>query len=91
MYRWCEMSRVIESLLSFDNLRYLLSLVIGAILSFSTLWHSVNKNAYELKAQSEKIMETVKESDENKAILKEIEKDIVLIKLMLVRLEKNAD
>lgn len=85
------MSKVFESLLSFDNLRYLLSLVIGAILSFSTLWHSVNKNAYELKAQNEKIIETVKDAEESKAILREIEKDIVQIKILLTRIEANAN
>lgn len=85
------MSKVFESLLSFDNLRYLLSLVIGAVLSFSTLWHSVNKNAYELKAQNEKIMETVRDAEESKEILREIEKDIVQIKILLTRLEANAN
>lgn len=85
------MSKVLESLLSFDNLRYLFSLVIGAVLSFSTLWHSVNKNAYELKAQNEKIMETVRDAEESKEILREIEKDIVQIKILLTRLEANAN
>lgn len=85
------MSKMLEGLLSFDGLRYLLSLVIGAVLSFSTLWHSVNKNAYELKAQNEKIMETVKDTEESKTILREIEKDITQIKILLVRLEKNVN
>ena len=81
------MVRVIEAVFTSENVRYVLSLIIGAILSFSTLWHSVNKNAFELKAQNERILNVVKTHDESKVLLYEINKDLMEIKLLLVRLE----
>lgn len=84
------MSKVIEAVFTFDNLRYLLSLMLGAILSFSTLWHSVNKNAFELKSQNERILNNVKMHDETKVLLREISADLTEIKILLARVN-NAD
>lgn len=81
------MSRVIEAVLTSENLRYLMSLALGAVLSFSTMWHSVNKNAFELKAQNERILNNVKLHDESKLILSDISRDLTEIKIMLARLE----
>lgn len=79
------MSKVIEAVFTSENVRYLLSLILGAVLSFSTLWHSVNKNAYELKSQNERILNTVKSQEETKQLLKDINSDIIEIKLILAR------
>ena len=83
------MSKVIDAVFTAENLKYMVSLIIGGILSFTTLWHTVNKNAFELKSQNERILNNVKMHDETKLELKEIKKEIEKANIMLARIEER--
>lgn len=85
------MRHFIEAIFNSENIRYVISLLIAAILSYSTMWHSVNKNAYDLKSQNKEILSNQKSIDKTAVLIEDMSKDIVEIKIMLAKLESRSE
>ena len=69
---------MIHAIFSQENVRFALCAVFGAAISYVGLWHEVNKNTLKLKSQSEYNLEI-------KSELKEINRELINIKLMLAK------
>lgn len=81
------MNHIADIVFNGDNARFFLSACFGAFMSFITLFNQVNKNEYEINrlSESNELLQ-----NELKVSLKELNNEIVEIKLMLAR-QYNAN
>lgn len=72
------MEAIAKKIFSDENLRFILCAIFGAVVSYVGLWHQVKENREKINNQTEINLEI-------KTTLKEINKDVLDIKLLLAK------
>lgn len=67
-----------------ENIKYVISAVVGGVAAYSGLWHTVNVNSINNEHQAKKITS-------QDVVLQEMSKDVIEIKIMLaVLMERQS-